>query len=122
MSEAMMTPLLETMATLLITVLTALAGFVMNWLAKKTGSAKLEQDSIIRGYLEQAIDNGVRLAISKKSGINLDIDHNERYAVAEAASTFVSDKTPDAVKRFRLDRKQIEDIAMARINAIRKEK
>lgn len=124
MDEATMvslTPLLQALGSVLTLVLTGLAGMVMNWLAKKTGYTKLQQDQVIRGYLETAIDNGVRLAI-KRFSESPAAHINLQYEVAATAVQYVVDKTPDAVKHFKLDRKQIEDIALARIDTIENEK
>jgi len=92
----------------------AIAG--AGWIAAKINKRlKLENDSIVRGYLETALQRGLDFAKSQTAGVNLTVDvKNEMVA---AAANYAIKKVPDALKHFRIDEAGLKEMLAARLES-----
>lgn len=112
MESVDLAPILNGLVSIFVAVLTAGAAYGVRRLSRWLN---LREDSEVRGYLDQgllniirAIDHKMRTAVDDRGRVQVTNDQ-----MAEAVRMAV-DHFPDAVRRFRLGRDQIEDLLAAR--------
>lgn len=79
----------------------------------KTGVSILEQEDIIRGYVEKALQNGVELAVSRLKDSDFAHIDTKNAAIAEGAR-YVLNSVPDALRYFKIDEQGIKERIEAR--------
>jgi hypothetical protein len=96
-----LTPVLTMLLQVTATILMALVG-------------KYVSDLQVRGYLNRAIELAVRFAI--EAAHNLDWTKlSSRNELVALAVNYVIKATPDALKKFGIDRERLEDMVLARL-------
>lgn len=107
-----LSPLLQTIIGLAAAAIGAVGTWAISWLGTKL---KLEADSQIRTYLDQALVNGITYARQKlgekAAGVRVDAGHP---LVAEAAE-YVMQYVPDALAQFGITEQGVRDLVLARL-------
>lgn len=105
-----LSPVLQVLGGLLVAVLLALATFAVNWVRVKIGLGKLEQDEVIRNYLEQVIEAAVAHAMGKVP------DKLNKDSMVRTALAYVLRSVPDALAHFGIDEERLYQIVEVRLN------
>lgn len=105
---------LHIVGTLLLTVLLAVAVFGINWIRQKMGLGKLEEDALIRKYLEDAITAAIGYAIAQIPG---KITVSGKGVLVAGAATYVLQSVPDALKHFGITEARLKQMIEARVAA-----
>lgn len=81
---------------------------------------KLENDAVVRQYLETALRNGLTIAMQKIAGTNPTPQQVEDAtdAVIELAASYVNASVPQALAHFNLDKNQIAQMLLARLPTV----
>ena len=87
------------------------------WLTAKTGNQNLLNEDLIRSYMHNALDNGVKFAVAKVGSSNWAQVDVKNALVAEAAS-YALTKVPDAIKYFNLSSEDLEDMIQSKLTKL----
>jgi hypothetical protein len=112
-----MQALLDVLLQLAATCLLALGGYAI---ARLSTWLKLREDSEVRGYLNQALERAVDLALAEARGrlpAYARLAHPEVNAVVERAAEYARAAVPDALARFRIDSAGLKERVSARLAA-----
>jgi len=84
---------------------------LISWLKTKFGF--FVPDEVIRTYLNEAIQNGIKFATNKVKETDLVVTFDNKFV--GLAVDYVADRVPDALKRFGITPEKLADMVRARL-------
>lgn len=116
-----LSPVIQTLATTVATVVLALGAIVVHkinvWLGAKTGHQNLINEDMVRGYLHNALDGAVHYAVSQAGSANW--SHPDvKNALIKEAIDYAEQRVPDAIAYFKLDADDLEKLITAKLSQL----
>jgi hypothetical protein len=84
---------------------------LISWLKTKFGF--FVPDEVIRTYLNEAIQNGIKFATNKVKETDLVVTFDNKFV--GLAVDYIADRVPDALKRFEITPEKLADMIKARL-------